>query len=139
MLVVVAGAEVSGADWPQWRGPARDGMSKETGLLKAWPADGPKLMWQVEDLGGGYSTPSVAGGRLYVMSNKGVEEESVLALEAKDGKKVWSTRVGKVGNPEQRPSYPAARSTPTVDGTRVYVRNKESLWCYDIRDAAAGK
>jgi outer membrane protein assembly factor BamB len=55
------------------------------------------------------------------MSNKGLEEESVKALNVKDGSPVWSTPIGKVGNPNQRPSYPAARSTPTVDGNVLYV------------------
>ena len=75
-------------------------------MLKAWPAEGPKLVWQVKDLGGGYATPSVAGGRIYIISNKGIEDESVKALDAKDGRQIWSTRLGKVGNPDQRPSYP---------------------------------
>src|SRR5436190_4733435 len=112
MAVVRARAD----DWPQWRGPNRDGHSKETGLLKEWPAGGPKLLWQVNDLGGGYGTPSVATGRIYLMSNKGLVEESVNARDAKDGGPLWSTRIGKVGSPEQQPSYPAARSTPTGDG-----------------------
>src|SRR5258708_488594 len=50
---------VGAADWPQWRGPQRDGISQETGLLPEWPADGPKLLWRVEDIGSGYSTPAV--------------------------------------------------------------------------------
>ncbi len=61
-------------DWPQWRGPNRDGISKETGLLKQWPQEGPKLLWQVRDLGSGYATPSVSGGRIYLLSNKGLED-----------------------------------------------------------------
>src|SRR6476661_1593408 len=99
-----------GDDWPQWRGPNRDGISKETGLLKEWPNDGPKLLWQVNDLGGGYGAPSVAGGRIYLMSNKGLAEESVNARDAKDGGPLWSTRIGKVGSLDQQPYYPAARS-----------------------------
>ena len=71
--VLVARAD----DWPQWRGPNRDGHSKETGLLEVWPKDGPRLIWQVKDLGSGYSTPSVADGRLYVMTNRGLEDEFV--------------------------------------------------------------
>src|SRR4030095_3425617 len=102
----LVGTPLPAADWPQWRGPTRDGISKETGLLKAWPADGPKLLWQVKDLGSGYSTPSVAGGRIYVMANSGLDEESVKALEVKDGKQVWSVRIGKVGNPGQRANEP---------------------------------
>ncbi|HEX2523114.1 MAG TPA: PQQ-binding-like beta-propeller repeat protein, partial [Terriglobia bacterium] len=109
------------ANWPQWRGPQRNGISSETGLLKEWPKDGPKLLWQVRDIGSGYSTPAVAGERLYLLTNKGMEEEFVRALEVKDGKQAWSARIGKVGNPNQEPSYPAARSTPTVDGELLYA------------------
>jgi len=108
------------ADWPQWRGPQRDGISKETGLLKEWPKDGPKLLWQRKDLGSGYSTPSVVGDRLYVISNQGMENESVQALNVKDGKETWSVRIGKVG-PNEGPQYPASRSTPTVEGQVLYA------------------
>jgi outer membrane protein assembly factor BamB len=136
LLILSAGSAVA-EDWPQWRGPNRDGISKEVGLLKQWPTDGPKLLWQVKDLGGGYATPSVAGGRVYVMSNKGLEEESVKALDVKDGSPLWSTPVGKVGNPNQRPSYPAARSTPTVDGTLLYALGSDGdLACVET---ATGK
>jgi outer membrane protein assembly factor BamB len=124
-------------DWPQWRGPNRDGHSKETGLLKEWPKDGPSAVWQVKDLGGGYSTPSVAGGRLYVMTNKGLADEFVVARDTKDGRLVWSTRIGKVGNPDQQPSYPAARSTPTVDGAALYALGSDGdLVCLET---ATGK
>src|ERR1017187_5615167 len=101
------------ADWPQWRGPQRNGISAETGLLKEWPKEGPTLVWQVKDIGTGYSTPAMVGDRLYLLSNQGLDNEFVQALEAKDGKRIWSQRIGKVGNPDQQPSYPAARSTPT--------------------------
>lgn len=126
-----------GDDWPQWRGPNRDGISKETGLLKEWPKDGPKLLWEVRELGGGYATPSVAAGRIFLMSNKGVEEESVKALDVKDGSVIWSTRIGNVGNPDQQPNYPAARSTPTVDGALVFCLGSDGdLACLDV---ASGK
>jgi outer membrane protein assembly factor BamB len=124
-------------DWPQWRGLNRDGLSKETGLLKEWPKEGPKLLWQVNDLGSGYATPSVAGGRIYVLNNKGLEDEFVKALDVKDGKQVWSTRIGKVGNPDQKPNFPAARSTPTVDGTVLYALGSDGdLVCLE---SATGK
>ena len=64
-------------DWPQWRGPQRNGISQETGLLKEWPKEGPKLLWQVDKLGSGYSTPAVAGDRLYLLGNEGLENEFV--------------------------------------------------------------
>ena len=112
---------VLASDWPQWRGPQRNGNTAETGLLAEWPKEGPKLVWQVNDIGAGYSTPSVVGDRLYLLSNQGLDNEFVQALEARDGKRIWSQTIGKVGNPNQQPSYPAARSTPTVDGEWVYA------------------
>ena len=108
-------------DWPQWRGPNRDGISQEKGLLKEWPKDGPKLVWQVKDIGAGFSTPAIVGERIYVLANEGTNNEFVEALSVSDGKKIWSTTIGKVGNPDQKPSYPAARSTPTVDGDSIYA------------------
>ena len=109
------------ADFPQWRGLKRDGHSPETGLLKEWPTDGPKLVWQVKDIASGYSTPSVVGDRIYLISNEGMENEFALALSTKDGSRVWSTKLGGVGNPKQNPSYPASRTTPTVDGKYLYA------------------
>ena len=108
-------------DWPQWRGPERNGTSRESGLLKQWPAGGPKLLWQVNDIGDGYSTPVVVGNRIYLMSNRDMENEFVAAHSTQDGKVIWTTRVGNVGNPNQNPPYPKARSTPTVDGNFIYA------------------
>ena len=151
VLAGILGINASAGDWPQWRGPNRDGISKETGLLKAWPSEGPKLVWQVKDLGAGYSTPSVAGGRIFILANKGIEDESVAALDVKDGKQVWSIRIGKVGNPDQRPSYPGARSTPTVDGATLYVLSSDGdlaslnvtdgkiVWSKNVRAEFGGK
>src|ERR1051325_7218909 len=76
-------------DWPQWRGPQRNGVSQETGLLKEWPAGGPKLLWQLKDVGYGFSTPAVVGDRLYLLSNRGAENELVVALDVKDGRQAW--------------------------------------------------
>jgi outer membrane protein assembly factor BamB len=122
------------ADWPQWRGPNRDGLSRDTGLLKQWPAGGPRLLWQVNDIGDGYSTPSVVGSRIYLMSNRGLENEFVQALSTQDGKPVWTTRVGNVGNPNQNPSYPKARSTPTVDGNLIYALGSDGdLACLETK------
>ena len=109
------------ADWPQWRGPQRTGISTETGLLQEWPPAGPRLLWRVNNLGAGFSTPSVVGDRVYLLSNEGLANEYVRALNASDGKQAWSTRLGKVGNPDQQPAYPGARSTPTIEGDALYA------------------
>ena len=115
-----ADSGASSVDWPQWRGPKRNGISQEVGLLKQWPAEGPKLVWQLNDIGDGYSTPSVVGSRIYLMSNRGFENEFVQALSTQDGKPVWTTRVGNVGSPQDF-LYGKARSTPTVDGDFIYA------------------
>jgi outer membrane protein assembly factor BamB len=122
------------SDWPQWRGPERNGISLESGLLKQWPSGGPKLLWQVNDIGDGYSTPAVVGTRIYLMSNRGMENEFVQALSTQDGKPIWTTRVGNVGNPDQNPSYAKARSTPTVDGDFIYALGSDGdLACLEVR------
>jgi len=119
-------------DFAQWRGPHRNGTSAEKGLLKEWPAAGPKLLWQVNDVGYGFSTPAVVGDRLYVISNKGLDNEYVQALKVKDGTAIWSTKLGKVGSPEQQPNYPGARSTPTVDGNLLYALSSDGdLLCME--------
>jgi outer membrane protein assembly factor BamB len=115
-----ANKAASTSDWPQWRGPQRNGISQESGLLKQWPAEGPKLLWQVDDVGDGYSTPAVVGTRIYLMSNRGFESEFVQALSTQDGKPIWTTRVGNVGSPQDF-LYAKARSTPTVDGDFIYA------------------
>src|SRR5471032_2187457 len=98
------------ADWPAWRGPLRDGVSQETGLLKEWPKGGPRLLWQLKDIGDGYATPAVVGARIYMLNSRGLDNEFVQALSIEDGKSVWITRLGKLGNPDMQPSYPKARS-----------------------------
>ena len=85
---------VRATDSPQWRGPDRNGSSPETGLLREWPKEGPKLSWKVTHCGSGYSTPSVVGDRIYLLGNEGLEDESVHALSVADGSKVWSVRLG---------------------------------------------
>ena len=129
-----ANLAASTSDWPQWRGPERNGISQERGLLKQWPAGGPKLLWQVNEIGDGYSTPAVVGNRIYLMSNRGMENEFVQALSTQDGKPIWTTRVGNVGNPKQDPSYPKARSTPTVDGNFIYALGSDGdLACLELK------
>jgi outer membrane protein assembly factor BamB len=95
------------------------------------------MLWHVKELGSGYSTPSVVGGRLYLIANDGLEDEFVKALDVKDGNVIWSTRLGKVGNPNQRPNYAAARSTPTVERDVLYAFGSDGdLACLET---AAGK
>ena len=137
LSLILAWGELRADDWPQWRGPQRNGISQEKGLLKEWPETGPKLLWQSQECGSGYSTPAVVGERLYLLGNDGLDNEFVRALTVKDGKPVWTTKIGKVGNPDQQPKFPAARSTPTVDGERLYALGSDGdLVCLEI---ASGK
>ncbi len=118
---ITSPAPLSAADWPQWRGPNRNGISPETGLLQAWPKEGPRLLWKVSGIGAGYSTPSVVGDHLYLLANEGLQNEFVAALAVRDGQKAWTSRLGSVGNPKQQPNFPAARSTPTIDGDWIFA------------------
>lgn len=119
LVMSLVTATVHGDDWPQWRGPDRSGLSRETGLLKDWPKDGPRLLWKVVDIGGGYSTPAVVGDQLYLMVDR-EGKEYLVARSVKDGALTWETPIGKVG-PNKGPQYPGTRSTPTIDGDRIYV------------------
>jgi len=137
-------------DWPQWRGPNRDGISKEIGLLKEWPAGGPKLLWQANDMGDGYSTPSVVEEWIYVVGNEGPDNEFVQARNVTDGKRVWSAKIGKVGPNDQRMNYPGGRSTPTVNGDVMYMigsdgdlacvgKDGKIRWQKNVRSEFGGK
>src|SRR5262245_29809323 len=120
LLIGLIGTAVYAADWPQWRGPDRTGVSHETGLLKAWPADGPKLAWKATDLGEGYTTPSIANGRIYGMGLRG-NDEVAWALDGQTGKEVWHTRIADGAQLAGQQGGNGPRATPTVDGDRIYV------------------
>jgi len=121
MCVTQCAAEPGAFDWPQWQGPDRTAMSRETGLLGKWPADGPELGWRIEDLGGGYSAPAVAGGKLFGMSNRG-DDEVVWCLNEKDGSEVWLTRLGPACQAGGSQAKEGPGCTPTVEGDMLYVQ-----------------
>ena len=108
------------AEWAQWRGPNRDGISSETGFLKNWPQEGPKVLWHIP-LGDGYSGISIARGKIYTMCAEG-NDEFVICLDASDGKEVWRFRSGAKFT-EQRGDGP--RSMPTVHGDSVFALGAE--------------
>jgi outer membrane protein assembly factor BamB len=113
----VSVAAIHAADWPQWQGPDRTGISKETGLLAAWPANGPAVVWSAGGLGNGYGSMAVAGERVFVQGTRG-NRSVVVALNRADGREVWSKALGAAGNDDRGPG---PRGTPTVDGDRMYV------------------
>ena len=136
-LGLVLCQDVAAADWGEWRGTNRDGISTETNLLQSWPEGGPRLLWEINDIGGGYSTPAVVGDRLFYVTNKGMSDEYVRAARVKDGSEIWSVRIGKVGAPNQAPSYPGSRAMPTIDGDLLYaVGSDGDLVCLET---ATGK
>ena len=121
-------------DWPQWQGAERTAHSKETGLLKEWPKDGPPLAWKVKGLGGGDSMPSVAGGRIYGMSHRG-SDEVVWALSEKDGKEIWAVRIAPAYTTSWPQSKEGPSATPTVDGDRLYVTGLAgNVACLQVAD-----
>lgn len=103
------------SDWPQFRGPNRDGKSTEQGLLARWPEGGPKLLWSVQGIGAGFSHVTVAGGLIHVTGLEG--KEGILRAYTLDGKSKWQAHYG----PEWSTSHPGARSIPTVHDGLVYV------------------
>ena len=118
-----------GDDWQQWRGPNRDVVSKETGLLKTWPNEGPKLLWTFENAGVGFSGPAVVGDRLYTMGGR--EDTSyVFALDVKTGKEIWACPIGKT----YRNAYgDGPRGMLTVDGDWLYALDGQGeLICVEI-------
>jgi outer membrane protein assembly factor BamB len=117
-------------DWPGWLGPHRDGKSPDTGLLKRWPAAGPELLWKVEDIGVGFSSVSVADGKIYISGDKD-GKLMIFALDL-DGKLLWKAAHGKGrGGPD------GSRASPELDDGNLYILNGNGLiGCYD---AATGQ
>jgi outer membrane protein assembly factor BamB len=121
-------------DWPQWQGPERNAISREHGLLKEWPKDGPPLAWKIMELGGGDSSPSIAAGRIFGMSNRG-DDEVVWALSEKDGKTLWVTRLGPAFKQDVPQGKEGPGCTPTVDGELLYVEGLGGdLACLQAQD-----
>ena len=121
-------------DWPQWQGPDRTGLSKETGLLQQWPPAGPPLAWSIAGLGAGYGSMAIQGDRIFVQGSKS-SQSLIYALNRGDGKGVWSKALGRAGNNDRGPG---PRGTPTLDGDRVYVLTETGdLACLKAADGAA--
>ena len=117
LLLSTGVAAQTNGEWPQWRGANRDGISKETGLLKQWPEGGPALVWKASGAGGGYSSFSISKGHLYTMGLRG-DREFIVAFDIATGKEAWSTPHGGAFR-NDRGDGP--RGTPTVDGDRLYA------------------
>ncbi len=135
--VVLSLASVQAADWPQWQGPDRTRMSKETGLLKEWPNGGPRVIWTANNLGGGYGSIAVAADRVFL---QGAREANsvVIALNRADGKEVWAKTLGPVATRMRTSMGAGPGGTPTVDGDLLYVLTENGdLSCLKTSDGAA--
>lgn len=120
--------------WPQFRGPDRTGVSKETGLLKQWPESGPLLLWKASGLGTGNSAPSVAGGRIFGMSYRG-SDECVWALDEKSGKPGWNVRIAAANYEIGPQAQDGPGCTPTVVGDRLYALGASGdVVCLQVSD-----
>jgi len=124
-------ASAAGSDWPQWRGPDRTDVSKETGLLKSWPAAGPKRVWLFENAGQGYSGPAIANGKYFTLGTRD-GSEILLVLDASTGKELWTAKLGEILD---NGWGDGPRGTPTVDGDRVYaLSGPGELVCLKVAD-----
>lgn len=148
LLAVCANADIPSSDegliaspepgWPQWRGPRRDGISDETGLLQQWPEGGPKLLWKVDGLGKGWSSPIVVGDTLYITGD--VEDDLVIYAFDIDGNSRWKTTNGQ----SWKKSYPGSRASCTYSEGCLYhlnahgrlvrldARTGEEQWAVDV-------
>ena len=132
---------VDSKDWFQWRGPNRDGISRETNLLDSWKGDGPELLWTADNLGNGMASVAVADGKIFTIGNRRGGEH-MIALDQKDGSEIWATKIGSGGE---------TNSTPTVDGDLVYglgragdlaclnTKTGKIVWKKNFRDDFGGK
>ena len=113
--ILTISTPLAAAEWPCWRGPNRDGISPDTGLLKQWPEGGPKLLWKVDGLGKGFSTVAVTGGTIYVTGD--VDDSLTLFAFDMNGGEKWKVPVDKTWTK----NHPGTRSTPTIDEGRLYL------------------
>ena len=124
LMLAVAAASASAADWPQFHGPNRDNKSTDTGLLKTWPEGGPSRIWETAGIGEGYSTAAIVGERIYTTG--AIDGDCVITALDREGEKVWTRKNGKAW----ARSYPGTRSTPTIaDGLLYHLSGIGNLIC----------
>jgi outer membrane protein assembly factor BamB len=141
---------VKAGDWPEWRGPQRDGICHETGLLKEWPEAGPRLLWSAKEVnkgknvGTGYASIAIAAGRIYTLGDRD-KTQCIVCLDEGTGKLLWATPF-TAGYGDGGP-----RCTPTVAGERVYGLSPQGvlvcmdtaqgsiLWTKDLKKDLGGR
>ena len=126
--------QASRGNWPGWRGPLRDGISTETGLLTSWPQGGPPKIWTATGLGNGYASVSVAGGRIFTTGDRR-DGQYAIAIDEATGNTLWATKLGAANSAEGERG--GARSTPTIEGDLIWLTDADGgVFCLE---AASGK
>ncbi|MDB4731719.1 PQQ-like beta-propeller repeat protein [bacterium] len=140
-------------DWPTFRGPSRTAVSSDQDLLEKWSEDGPKLLWETDGLGRGYSSLAIADGKIYTMGDSidggDGTDEYLLSFDQKTGEQLWKLKTGP-GWMNGNEAWQSSRSTPTVDGDRVYVLTAhgklicaniegEEIWSKNLKEDFQGK
>ena len=114
------------AQWPQWRGPMRDGFSPETNLLKSWPAEGPKLLWSCNTIGDGYSSAVIQGKKIYITGKR--DTARIITAMDLNGKMIWEKKIGDVNDPNDLGEC----STPTLYKDKLYTFTMPGdIYCMD--------
>lgn len=152
LMFVLAGLVNGGDSWPTFRGPQRTAVAPDKGLLSKWPEQGPKLVWKTVGAGRGYSSLAIVGGRIYTLgdapSTAADQDEYLVCFNQADGKQLWKTKTGEAWK-SGKPDWQSSRSTPTVDGNRLYVitphgalicckTTGEEVWRHDLAKDFAG-
>ena len=129
LIVIAAVITAPASDWPQFRGPGRDGVSDAKGLSRSWPQSGPSLLWKAEGLGEGFSSVSVAGNLICTMGD--IEKQChVVGIDRQTGKVLWKTAIGRDGG-----NYKGPRCTPAQDNGIVYALGQHGdLVCINGKD-----
>lgn len=128
LTIISSLALAADADWPNWLGPNRDGKSPDTGLLKQWPDDGPKLLWKAEGIGAGFSSVAVVGGQVFITGDK--DKKLMIFAFDRDGKPLWNAEHGRGrGGPD------GSRASPVIDNGNLYLLGGNGLiGCYDAKN-----
>ena len=140
-------------DWPTFRGADRTNVAPDKGLLQQWPDGGPELIWEAVGAGRGYASVAISAGRLYTLgdalSTSDDKDEYLICFDQATGKQLWKSKTGPQFN-EGQADWQSSRSTPTVDGDRVYVIspqgklvcvnvNGKEQWRVDLKAQFGGK
>jgi outer membrane protein assembly factor BamB len=129
VLITILAVSSVWADWPQYLGPNKNSASDEKGLLRSWPAEGPKVLWQL-DLGPGYGGAAVRKGKVYLLDRIYGKKDVFRCIDLNNGKEFWSFSYDAKG----RLSHQGSRSTPAIDGNYIYTCGSfGDVYCFNAR------